>query len=108
MSRRKYLIKIYQTCILCDGKGRRTHVEVACGYENIGSSTMKKCGFCNGTGKEEITPSNKDFKKLYIKTLKRNIGRLNLELYDANNIVNNIRKDMKKYCKEFDKVVNKK
>ena len=43
-----------------------------------------------------------------IKNLQRKIGRLNLELSEVRKIESDIMKEMKKYCKELDKLVNKK
>jgi regulator of replication initiation timing len=42
-----------------------------------------------------------------IKALKRKIGRLNLELSDVRKRESDIMKEMRKYCKELDKLVNK-
>ncbi len=103
---KRYLIKLYEECMMCNGKGRMSHTEVAPGYENIGSTTMVRCYYCKGSGTTEILSNRKNFKKLYIKELQRVIGKLNIELSDVRKTEFSIMKEMRKYNKELDKIIN--
>ena len=104
MRKVKYLFKVYETCVICNRKGWT--------YEPVGNLTQGgkykcDCKHCEGTGKTEINPKRNGFEKLYRKTLQRKIGRLALELSDVRDKESTILKELGKYCKEDDRLVNK-
>lgn len=47
-------------------------------------------------------------RKYTVKELQRKIGRLTLKLSDIRHRESNSLKEMRKYCKELDKLINKK
>ncbi len=108
MSKRKYLIKLYKKCILCDGTGKR--------YESLGDEITGesffcggkvKCNWCKGIGQAEIIPNSSNFKKLYIKELKRIIALYYSRVADVKQMESSLMKDIKTHCKELDKIINK-
>ena len=69
---KKYLLKIYEKCIMCDGDGQYTYTESNdTSGDNVGSIEVRECHRCNGIGETEIEPSDKRFSKLYKKRIRK-------------------------------------
>lgn len=106
--KKKYLFKIYEKCLVCDGSGQYTATYCTSSTENIGYTQKEPCFRCDGLGKKEIKPSDKRFIKLYKKELEEKEKDYLKNYRILKNDADNYLKSYSMVVKELDKIINKK
>lgn len=119
MSLRKPILKVTRECPKCKGSGSKTIKS-----KNIPEKYflyppfMRKvvgefyhfivdCKKCKATGFVDVKKKDSKFKNYYQKTLEERVDDLTTEYRNAKAEAFDIGEELRKYCKELDKVVNK-
>ena len=95
MSLRKPMLKVTKECSRCKGSGGK--------YPYV----TVECPRCKGNGRIDVKQNDPKFKKYYQKTLEQRVDDLTTEYRNAKAETFDIGEELRKYCKELDKVVNK-
>jgi len=116
MSLRKPIIKVTRECLSCKGSGEkiinkriRKTDDFFIRDKIIGQyiDIIINCPKCHGSGRVDIKQNDPKFKKYYQKDLEQRVDDLTTEYRNAKAEAFNIGEELRKYCKELDKVVNK-
>jgi len=115
MSLRKPILKVTRECGYCKGSGSKTikaknYTKPLYGAEFIGgrnSYLIIDCGKCKGTGRVDVKRNDPRFKKYYKIALEERVEDLTIEYRNAKAETFDIGEELRKYCKELDKVINK-
>ena len=116
MSLRKPILKVTRECPKCKGSGEkiikeriRRENDIFKRYKIIGPyiDVIINCPKCHGLGKIDIKRSDKNYKKYYIENLEEIIEYWTTKYRNAKAEAFDTGEELRKYCKELDKVVNK-
>lgn len=108
MSLRKPILKVTRECSKCGGDGvkeKRTPFKVfkVTHYYN----SYLDCKKCKGTGRIDVKQNDPKFKKYYKIALEQQVDDLTTKYRNAKANAFDTGEELRKYCKELDKVVNK-
>ena len=109
MSIRKPILKVTRECLNCLGTGKVFDDSgIGTGYEGDlgGFDSRIKCPYCKN-GRYDVKKDHPDFKRLYQTALEQRVDDLTTEYRNAKDEAYKIAEELRKYCKELDKVVNK-
>lgn len=113
MSIRKPIIKVTRRCSECKGTGNKIiktkgNITFYGGAKFItGKNCIIDCPKCRGLCEVDVKQKDPKFKKYYQKELEEQIAYLTTKYRNAKTEAFDIGEELRKYCKELDKVVNK-
>ena len=112
MSLKKPIIEVTRECSYCGGSGNRVQKgKYNCDTGNISRAenpfVIVNCKKCRGLGRVSVERNNKNFKKYYIKNLEQVVEYWTMLYREKNRAAQEHLKEVRKYCEELDKVVNK-
>lgn len=113
MSLRKPILRVTRKCNYCKGIGNKSIktkgiITFYGGIKYIvGKNRIVDCPKCKGLGRVDVKQSDPKFKKYYQKILKEQVNYLTTKYRDAKAETFYIGEELRRYCKELDKVVNR-
>lgn len=106
MSLRKPILRVTRECPKCDGYAieiRKPHIIRMWKPYYV----YDDCKKCKGIGRIDVKRNDPKFKKYYKIALEERVEDLTTEYRNAKTTTFNIGEELRKHCKELDKVVNK-